>query len=325
VIGALAVSNALVDGILAIAGAVIDTIVATISTPLDIPVLSWLYKQLFNEQLTWLNLGTLVAAIPVTAIYRAAVGRYPSQDLQADAATSQSTRAAKNAGAIVYGLFAGFSALGVGVARAVRDAALDDNEDDVIDSDDSSYFPAEIARLSFTVINTVCTFPLNQNSMPDKWAWANFGGGLVSTLIFMVKMKVFSDNKVAEKPSVFAQAFLNTEPYISCIVALARAAILISGFIIQNNTTPVSDLGFANGLASVVPPIVGPLRRILGEPVGVVIAVVADVTSGVATLALQIIIALLLLSVDVPSQPTARLFFPFVPFDPLPVLTQPHP
>jgi hypothetical protein len=323
VIGALAVSNALVDGILAIAGAVIDTIVATITTPMEIPVISWLYKQLFNEQLTWLNLGTLVAAIPVTAIYRAAVGRYPSQDLQADAATAQSTRAVSNAGAILFGFFAGFSALGIGVARALRDAAVDDNVEDVIDDDDSYYFPAEIARLAFTVIYTGCIFPLNQNPNPSIWAWANFGGSLVSTLILMVKMKVFSDNPVEDERPRFAQVFLNAEPYISCTVALGRVAILISGFTLENNTTPVSDLGFASGLASNVPSIVGPLRRLLGAPVGVAIAVVADVACHVAVLVLQIIIGLLTPGAVVPSRPIARLFFPFVPHAPRPA--QAHP
>jgi hypothetical protein len=48
-----------------------------LSAKLDIPVLSWLYKELTGEDLSFLDVICLVAAIPVTIIYKAAAQKTP--------------------------------------------------------------------------------------------------------------------------------------------------------------------------------------------------------------------------------------------------------
>lgn len=84
--GVLAVANAFVDGLLTVFADLLtflfDPDSGLLTRTINIPVLSWLYKKLFGEDLTILNLIMLVAAIPVTIVYRVLTGRYPSKDLQ---------------------------------------------------------------------------------------------------------------------------------------------------------------------------------------------------------------------------------------------------
>ena len=76
-------ANAFVDGMLGL----IDDLVALLfdaqsgllTRELDIPVLSWLYRALFGEPLTVLDVLMLVVAIPVTVIWRIVEGQWPSQ------------------------------------------------------------------------------------------------------------------------------------------------------------------------------------------------------------------------------------------------------
>jgi hypothetical protein len=297
-IGALAVSNALVDGILAIAATLIDFIVATINAPLDIPVISWLYRQLFNEQLTWLNLATLVAAIPVTAIYRAAVGRYPSQDLgvaRSDASAKQAPQATANAGTIIISSFASFHALGIGITRALNDLG-------------SFGSTPNIGRLAFTVVYSVTTLPMLANPNPTVSDWINYGGSLTSMLVLAVnvKMRDVIDDKQPNPPG-YATSFRKAEPVLSAVIALSRLFMLIVGFLGQQNFNVTADLGFANSVASVVPAILGPFREVPGPWRAIVIGV--DVVSGVVMCALLIAIGFLR---QQPSPTPTRLYFPWI-------------
>ncbi|WP_051695180.1 hypothetical protein [Caulobacter sp. UNC358MFTsu5.1] len=52
-------------------------VVDTLAHRLHIPVLSWLYKELTGDDLSFLDLVCLVAAIPVTLVYKAAARRAP--------------------------------------------------------------------------------------------------------------------------------------------------------------------------------------------------------------------------------------------------------
>jgi hypothetical protein len=53
-----------------------------LTAKLDIPVLSWLYNELTGDDLSFLDLGCLIAAIPVTLIYKATakIAPFPSGD-----------------------------------------------------------------------------------------------------------------------------------------------------------------------------------------------------------------------------------------------------
>jgi outer membrane protein assembly factor BamB len=84
--GVLSVANAFIDGLIGVFADLLtflfDPNSGLLTRTINIPVLSWLYKKFFGEDLTILNLIMLVAAIPVTIVYRVLTGHYPSKDLQ---------------------------------------------------------------------------------------------------------------------------------------------------------------------------------------------------------------------------------------------------
>lgn len=55
----------------------LEGVIDILTAKLDIPVLSWLYKELTGEDLSFLDLVCLVAAIPVTLIYKATAQKAP--------------------------------------------------------------------------------------------------------------------------------------------------------------------------------------------------------------------------------------------------------
>ena len=89
--GVLAVTNAFVDailgGIAALVEVMFDPSSGVLTAPLHIPVLSWLYQLLFGEPLTILNAVLLVIAIPVTILWRIIEGEWPSDSVNAVAAS----------------------------------------------------------------------------------------------------------------------------------------------------------------------------------------------------------------------------------------------
>lgn len=55
----------------------VEGVIDILTAKLDIPILSWLYKDLTNEDLSFLDLICLVVAIPVTIVYKLAAGKTP--------------------------------------------------------------------------------------------------------------------------------------------------------------------------------------------------------------------------------------------------------
>jgi len=55
----------------------LEGIIDILTAKLDIPILSWLYKELTQEDLSFLDVTCLIAAIPVTLIYKVAAGKAP--------------------------------------------------------------------------------------------------------------------------------------------------------------------------------------------------------------------------------------------------------
>lgn len=67
------VINTLIDVLSQLVAGLVDALNASI----DIPILSWLYHLLTGNDLSFLDLGCLIAAIPVTLIYKAGAGSAP--------------------------------------------------------------------------------------------------------------------------------------------------------------------------------------------------------------------------------------------------------
>jgi len=79
----VAIGRAVVDTVLNVADTVVNGLQAMGN--INIPILSFLWKKITGNDLSFLDLLSFVLAFPVTLIYRAVEGHYPSQDLSASA------------------------------------------------------------------------------------------------------------------------------------------------------------------------------------------------------------------------------------------------
>lgn len=125
-IGALAVSNAFIDGMLAVIEDLIDTVMGLLTAEIQIPVLTDLWQSLTGESLTFLNLITLVGAIPATIIYNVVIGGYPSQDFPTVATGESERKCGIRVGdspvaALVLGVLNGLATMVAGVVNGISD------------------------------------------------------------------------------------------------------------------------------------------------------------------------------------------------------------
>ncbi|UBF29989.1 PQQ-like beta-propeller repeat protein (plasmid) [Kovacikia minuta CCNUW1] len=121
-------------GLLALFEDAIDSLIGSdgkggvLNTPITIPVLSWLFNAITGENLTFLNLITLVIAIPVTVVFRVVEGQFPSEAGLPNPTSSEpkllqtQLGAASHAVQLLLGIAnIGLSGLG-GLATAISDA-----------------------------------------------------------------------------------------------------------------------------------------------------------------------------------------------------------
>src|SRR5262249_38763311 len=191
--GALAVSNALLDGLLGVIGDLVQTMFAPdangnptdggiLTEPLNFPVLSWLYELLFGEPLTILNALMLVVSIPVTIMWRIVEGQWPSDSLGASA-----TRAARlgSAPPLLHRLIAYANAITtacLGIVLGVGDAAGDGD------------VPLYIGRagLAGSVLVSVFSIPSFGSDNPAGIDWSAWGVGLAIGLLNILGSHAFS-------------------------------------------------------------------------------------------------------------------------------------
>ncbi|MGE0274447.1 MAG: tectonin domain-containing protein [Nitrospiraceae bacterium] len=303
---ALKVANDFIDGMLKNIAAVIDLLfnetTGFITAPIDFPIISWLYKTLFGEPLTILNLCTLVAAIPATMIYKVSTGRYPSQDLPgASAIDPSNAQAVDDAGAgakqpqraglstsqiiqVTQGIFGGVIAMALGIVRAFVDSC----------SDEPSWSDALPwllkLQVALTILYPVSFFPLISNPDPTKtpwWGWTSWAVAITIALTGLVSLLPLKDalRKVVGKVMMFVRMGLG----------IVWLGFVTAEFILENpgRVSPTSGVAFGRNVALTLAPIVNPLKIVNGD--GKVIVAVVDVAVGVVVLALNITLSMLIL------------------------------
>jgi hypothetical protein len=123
-IGSLAITEAFMEGLLVLGEGLVtllfDPDTGFLTRPLDIPILSDLYQLLFKSQLSLFDLMVLVAAIPVTFLYRIIEGAWFSEQA---AQPTASTGAALTPLARAMGLMNGSLYFGRLVFMPIADAA----------------------------------------------------------------------------------------------------------------------------------------------------------------------------------------------------------
>ena len=230
ILGMVAVSQALVDGLIGTIEALVTTVKGLLNTPLNIPFISWLYHWLFGEQLTILNAVSLVAAIPVTIVYRVVEGHYPSKDGITGAETkvtlSEPRRATPSADVLkkMQGLVGGTLAGCLGVARGVVDLTGSAPGED----------PPRIAQilvLAFGVSYVSIYLPLVTIADPTRCQWATWGLGMSLALL-----GTFS---IINLTNAGAKEFLRIAvPFVRAGLAAARFIVFVVDFAETRSGTP---------------------------------------------------------------------------------------
>ncbi|MGE0274453.1 MAG: hypothetical protein AB7G68_07895 [Nitrospiraceae bacterium] len=296
---ALKVANDFIDGMLKNIVAVIDLLfnetTGFITAPIDFPIISWLYKTLFGEPLTILNLCTLVAAIPATMIYKVSTGRYPSRDLPgASAIDPSNAQAVSDAGAgakqpqpadlstfqiiqVVQGFFGAVIAMALGIVRAIVD-----------------WLGPVIAaapwllrlQVALGILYTVSFFPLISDPDPTKtpwWSWTSWAIAMTIALTGLVSL-------LPLKGSVG-----RVMTFVRMGLGIVWLGFVTAGFILgnPNRVSPTNGVAFGRNVALTLAPIVNPLKFAEGD--GQVIVCVVDVAVGVVVLALNITLSSLIL------------------------------
>jgi hypothetical protein len=282
ILGMVAVTQALVDGLIGAIQALVNTVMGLLNTPVNIPFISWLYESIFGEPLTILNAVSLVAAIPVTMIYRVVQGRYPSQD-----GITGSTVGLEMTGPTVtldvlkmmQGLIGGCTALGLGVARAVVDFIVIPPG---IEEPPPALRIGSILVLVFSLAYVSTFFPLMvPGPTPTAEVWAAWGLGLALALLGTFGV---IDLRACGKPVV---------DFFKKVLALLRAGLAIARFIVfivvfakSSNRNAVTDVQFARNLFLELPPMFNWLK-LERAPANEVLAAI-DLVTGVVVCVLDI-------------------------------------
>jgi hypothetical protein len=273
--GALAVANAFLDGFLDLLAALVplllDPVTGLLTAPLDIPVLSWLYQQLFGEPLSLLNVVTLVAAIPVTILWRIVEGQWPRESL----GTQGANRAAQLSGlaARVVGCFGGIVSICAGLVAAVGD----------VEGDQSP--PPLVGRLGLAcgLLGAGCGFPLLAGKAPSDLDWAAWAVALAAGTLNVFGAIELTPGGAAEKVITYLV------PGLLSGASLAQLGIYITGAVESPPPNWVADLALATSIAATVAGIVNP-AKLATELVALLVAIL-DGVMGFVVGGLQIALA----------------------------------
>ena len=278
------------NGMLGIIDTLFDAVWNFLNAPIDIPVISWLYQTLFKAPLTILDALLLVAAIPVTVLYRVVRGQYPSQAVtQALAMQPQSSQADATATAKlpttvmeVMGLMSGVFSIVGGMISGMDDLLVDESPDWM----DQCVF-------GLGLLSQVPGYPLFSSDTPTSGDYAEWGLNVA-----MACFGVFSLQEDAE---------FETLSVIGSVLSLSLLVATIVVFIADGQTDGASDAGLAEGIIGLIPGLLNPFIY-LPEPAALIIAIV-DVVAGLATGGIQMALAM---SVSAPNPGQRPLYLPSI-------------
>ncbi|MBV9170579.1 MAG: PQQ-binding-like beta-propeller repeat protein [Chloroflexi bacterium] len=281
--GALAVANAFLDGFLGLVGDVIarlfDPHEGLLTQPLDIPVLSWLYQKLFGEPLTILNAITLVAAIPVTFVWRLAKGQWPAQSL------GTGTTATGRLGAFpalieLMGILGGVGSILNGILTSVADGSSLFTSGWQSGSINALKANLASAVLMVSLGTAAVSFPLLASTSPPSASdWTSWGVALAiaPASLLGVPGLFFAFNDISEQTKLILPKIV---PWITSILNLVLLGVALVAYLQARHPSVADDVAFGYTVAATVPGIFNPVT-LFGVSGELIIAAV-DLFMGVA-------------------------------------------
>jgi len=255
---AVSIAGNLAVGICGFVDEVVSTIVSALNYAIDIPPFTQLYKLLFDEDLTLLNVATLVVAIPVTIVFRLVEQQYPSQVLQPlTAAFPTRTAALASPAAPVPAQKACLITNGVlSMAYGLVSAASDNPKGEL-----PGWLGALSAGLSTVMAAFSAPWIYSDSADISDFDWEPWGFDVAFVLVTIAQLKYPAADEDA--------------PFVNGIEGAFLLFWNIFQFVEDKKTDLGTDLGFANSLFSAVPELVNPIKLV--PDYGTVIAATIDI------------------------------------------------
>jgi hypothetical protein len=254
----LHIANAFIDSLLPVFADFIaflfDDSTGLLTQPIKIPVISALYKDAVGTDLTILDLAMLVAAIPVTIVYRVIAGHYPSRDLQTQPGLLQGVNreALRNA----FGILGGIATLIAGLMNEWADlltASVSTLEDAPAEVGDANRF-FSVVGLCAAVLGIGATEPNLTSGSPQFFDWVIWGLGLGPAASALIALGVGAKWEAAGEIADIASSIA------LCVCSIFIVVVGTMAFISENDPGPLGKLLFASLILLVAPGIVNPLK-----------------------------------------------------------------
>jgi hypothetical protein len=261
--GVLVVTNAFVDallgGIAALVEVMFDPSNGLLTAELQIPVLTWLYETLFNEKLTILNAVMLVIAIPVTILWRVIEGQWPSDSVNAVAASPggfiDTTQKVLGCTSALFSLVLGFLD---GITDLIPEAK----------PDMPLVYIVSRVELALSVLGSLASAPIWTEYEPDELAWASWAVGLSVGMVDIL----------SAIPSLSA-ATGSLSSGLEAALSFGQAGMLGCQFDDNPPADGIGDAALGLSIASLLPGLINPLKLTGAD--GAVVVAAADVIFGV--------------------------------------------
>jgi hypothetical protein len=243
----------------------VSSMVSALNYSIDIPPITQLYQLLFKEDLTLLNVIMLVAAIPVTVVFRLLEGQYPSQVLQPITASDPTRASALGSPAAPVAaqkaclILSGVLSMAYGICSAAGDNP---------EGEPPKWLGA--ATVGIASLMTAFGAPWIYTDSDDisQVDWEPWGFGTAFVLFNIALVKWPSEDEV-EFSGATKAALLNS---------IQGAFLLfwdIFQFVEDKKTDPATDIGFASNLFTTVPTLINAIKLV--PDYGPIIASVTDI------------------------------------------------
>ena len=246
-------------------------------------MLSWLFQQLTGEQLTIANVLTLIAAIPITVMWRIVEGQWPSQSLSAGLAATEL--------GVAQGLVTAMTVLGgiLDLIGGVLNAAVDSVSQVEEDNPGAPTGQDEIVpncALACGLFGVAIGFPILQSTdAPNAVAWASWGGfaGLSVLGLFDTLGGRLSDSGRLSKVLTYLT------PWLTFLMNTFILAAGVVTWIDANDPSPLNNLGLALTVILTVPGLVNWIK--LGGIKGAAFVTLVDLLMAFPAAILSFVVA----------------------------------